>query len=121
MNNMDIKLPIASAAWGTNDFSSKLKAEIESFDANALGLNQYATGFYTTTDEISVMVLAVEEKAGKVEARIMILFSVTEEAYVCPVGMETRTAHYQYEGRISLNPHNTLASLELSQSNLGSE
>ena len=111
---MEIRLPFSSAAWGSEKFSITLKQEIESLDAETLGLNQYATGFYTTTNLKSVMVLGAKEDGDIVEVGIIIFFTVTEEAYVCPVGMETRSAHYQYEGIVSLNTVKTVASFQLS-------
>jgi len=111
---MEIKLPLASAAWGSEKFSATLKKEIELLDAEMLGLNQYATGFYTATNLISAMVLGAKEICDIVEVRIIIFFTVTEETYVCPVGIETRSAHYQYEGIVSLNPVKSVASFQLS-------
>lgn len=111
--NKTIKLPRALAMWHTDNFAGALRQEIEALGADSLGLNRYATGFYSTTHAISVMVLGAEDQGDSIDARIIILSTVTEEAYACPVGMDTRTAHYQHEGTVRLDKMNAAAFFQL--------
>lgn len=113
MNN-NIKLPLALAAWRKDNFTKVLKQEIDAHGADSLGLNHYATGFYSTTHQISTMVLGATDKKDTIEARLIILSTVTEETYNCPVGIDTHTTHYQQEGTVLLDKTNATAVFHLS-------
>lgn len=82
--NGKLDLPRAMSAWNTDAFTATLKHEIEALGAAALGLDQCLTGFGIIDEAITVIVLGVDDQGEIIEARIIILFTVTETIYRCP-------------------------------------
>lgn len=87
------RLPEALAAWGTADFISTLKREIEAFGALRLVLAQCLNGFGAVDDLITVMVLGADDGGEAIEVRMTLLYLVTETAYCCPVGQLEDKVH----------------------------
>jgi hypothetical protein len=78
------RLPEALAAWGTSDFVTTLKREIEMLDTLRLALTRRMNGFGTIDEPITVMVLGADEQGEAIEARITTLYTVTGTVYQCP-------------------------------------
>jgi len=79
-----VRLPETLAAWGTPDFVTTLKREIETLDTLRLALTRRMNGFGTIDEPITVMVLGADDQGELIEARIIILNMVTETVYRCP-------------------------------------
>lgn len=79
-----LELPCAMSAWNTDAFAAALKQEIEALGAAALGLDRCLTGFGVIDEAITVIVLGADDHGELLEARIIILFTVTETMYRCP-------------------------------------
>ena len=78
------RFPKALAAWGTADFITMLKREVEVHSAVRAALARSMNGFGAIDEPITVMVLGADEQGEIVEARITILYTVTETVYSCP-------------------------------------
>lgn len=78
------RLPKTLAAWGTADFITTLKREVEVHSAVRAALARCMNGFGTIDEPITVMVLGADDQGEIIEARITILYTVTETAYRCP-------------------------------------
>ncbi|MDP1925151.1 MAG: hypothetical protein Q8K57_10255 [Thiobacillus sp.] len=78
------RLPKALAAWGTADFITTLKREVEVHSAVRAALARSMNRFGVIDEPITVMVLGADEQGEIVEARITILYTVTETVYSCP-------------------------------------
>ncbi len=82
--NARITLPRALSAWKTDTFAATLKHEIEALGVVPLGLDRCLTGFGIIDEAITVIVLCGDDQGGAIEARIILLFTVTETIYCCP-------------------------------------
>jgi len=78
------RLPKALAAWGTADFATTLKRDVEVHSAVRAALARSMNGFGAIDESITVMVLGVDDQGVIIEARITILYTVIETAYRCP-------------------------------------
>ena len=78
------RLPKALAAWGTAEFITTLKREVEVNSAVRVAPARSMTGFGAIDEPITVMVLGADEHGEIIEARITILYTVTETVYRCP-------------------------------------
>ena len=78
------RFPKALAAWCTADFITMLKREVEVHSAVRAALARSMNGFGAIDEPITVMVLGADEQGEIVEARITILYTVTETVYSCP-------------------------------------
>ena len=78
------RFPKALAAWGTADFITMLKHEVEVNSAVRAELALSMNTFGAIDEPITVMVLGADEQGEIVEARITILYTVIEMAYSCP-------------------------------------
>lgn len=78
------RLPEALAVWGSADFITTLKREIETLDTLRLALTRRMNGFGAIDEPITVIVLGADDHGEIIEARITILYTVTERAYRCP-------------------------------------
>ena len=71
-----IQLANTLDAWGTPDFSDRLKAEIENLDINLLPLQQeLSSSSYVTSKNIEVMILGAGETEGLIKAKAGIFYS----------------------------------------------
>lgn len=75
------RLPEALAAWGTAEFITTLKSELEALGEQRLVLAPCVNGFGTISDPITAMVLGVDDLGEAIEARIAFLYTVIEAAY----------------------------------------
>jgi hypothetical protein len=78
------RFPEALAAWGTPDFITTLKREIEMLDTLRLALARRMNGFGAIDEPITVMVLGANDQGEIIEARITTLYTVTGTVYRCP-------------------------------------
>lgn len=78
------RLPKALAAWGTADFITTLKREVEVHSAVRAALARRMNGFGAIDEPITAMVLGVDDRGEAIEARITLLYTVTETVYRCP-------------------------------------
>lgn len=63
-------------SWGTTDFTSALKAELESLDADALQLQRgLSHSSYVAGDDFEVMIISVCEAGGVIRARVGVFYS----------------------------------------------
>jgi len=72
------RFPKALAAWGTADFITMLKHEVEVNSAVRAELALSMNTFGAIDEPITVMVLGADEQGEIVEARITILYAVTD-------------------------------------------
>lgn len=86
-------LPEALAAWGSADFITTLKREIETLDTLRLALTRRMNGFGTIDESITVMVLWADDQGEAIEARVTLHYTVTETKYCCPVGAMEQATH----------------------------
>jgi hypothetical protein len=71
-----IRLSKSLNAWGTPDFESILKAEIEQMGAEQLPLQQgLSTSSYALDDKLEVRIIGVSEEAGFIRAKIGIFYA----------------------------------------------
>jgi hypothetical protein len=71
-----IRLSKSLNAWGTPDFESILKAEIEQMGAEQLPLQQgLSTSSYALDDKLEVRIIGVAEEAGFIRAKIGIFYA----------------------------------------------
>ena len=78
------RLPEALAAWGSADFITTLKREIETLDTLRLALTRRMNGFGAIDEPITTMVLRADDQGEIIEVRATILYTVTETVYRCP-------------------------------------
>lgn len=78
------RLPEALAAWGTADFITSLKREVGVHSAVRTALARRMNGFGTIDEPITVMVLGADDHGEIIEARITLLYTITETVYRCP-------------------------------------
>lgn len=78
-------LPASLSAWGSSDFSSVLKSEIEALGSDGLSLVRCATVSGHFADEISVMILRMHDTEDVIEVKIGVLYTEIEPAYCCPM------------------------------------
>ena len=78
------RLPEALAAWSTEHFIATLKREVKVHSAVRAVLARCMNGFGTIDEPITVMVLGADDQGEIIEARITILYTVTETVYRCP-------------------------------------
>ena len=97
------RLPEALAAWGTADFITTLKHGVEVHSAVRAALARSMNGFGAIDGPITAMVLGTDEQDEIVEARITILYTVTETAYCCPVGPMEQATHEVCEMEIRID------------------
>ncbi len=70
------RLTKALNAWGTPDFDSVLKKEIEQLGAGHLPLQQgLSTGSYALDNKLQAMVISVSEDAGFIHAKAGIFYA----------------------------------------------
>lgn len=81
-----IMLPEALSAWNTEAFVATLKREVEALEAQPLHLDRCQNGYGVLHDGVTVILLGATDRGSAIEARIAILYTVTETAYCCPVG-----------------------------------
>lgn len=72
------------AAWGTVDFISTLKREVGMHSVVRAALTRRMNGFGSIDEPITVMVLEADDQGEIIEARITLLYTVTETVYRCP-------------------------------------
>ena len=71
-----IRLTKALSAWGTPEFESVLKKEIEQMDAGQLPLQQgLSTGSYAIDGKFNAMIISVSEDAGSIRVKAGIFYS----------------------------------------------
>ncbi|MEW5966119.1 MAG: hypothetical protein AB1720_03860 [Pseudomonadota bacterium] len=78
------RLPEILAAWGTVDFITTLKREVGMHGVVRAALARRMNGFGSIDEPITVMVLGVDDQSEIIEARITLLYTVTETVYRCP-------------------------------------
>ena len=78
------RLPEALAAWGTAGFITTLKREVEVHSAVRAALARSMNGFGAIDEPITVMMLGADDHGEIIEARITLLYTVTETVYRCP-------------------------------------
>jgi hypothetical protein len=77
-------LPKALAAWGTADFITTLKREVEVHGVLRAALARRMNGFGAIDEPITVLVLGADDQGEIIETRITILYTATETVYRCP-------------------------------------
>ena len=71
-----IRLAKSLSAWGTDDFNSILKSELEQLRAGELPLQEgLLYGSYGKDDKIGIMILGVAEEADTIQARVGIFYT----------------------------------------------
>lgn len=71
-----IRLTKSLNAWGTPDFNSVLKEEVEQMGAGQLPLQQgLSTSSYALDDKLNVLIISVSEKGGFIFAKIGIFYT----------------------------------------------
>lgn len=71
-----INLSKSLAAWGSPDFKSVLKAEIETLDAAVLPLQQgLSQSSYTSDNKFSVMIISVSDETDFIRVKAGIFYS----------------------------------------------
>jgi len=92
-----IRLIQSLAAWGSPDFKSILKHEIEQLDTLLLPLQQgLTTGSHALDGNIEVMILSVSETEGTIHAKAAILYQSIIAGCSCaddPTPMDERNEY----------------------------
>lgn len=71
-----IRLPASLKAWGTPDFETVLKQEIEQLDAGLLPLQQgLSASSYVTDRPFQARIISVREEAGQILAKVGIFYT----------------------------------------------
>jgi hypothetical protein len=96
-------LPKALAAWGTADFITTLKREVEMHSALRAALARRVNVFGAIDEPITAMVLGADDRGEAIEARITLLYTVAETTYCCPVGQMEQATHGVYEMEVRIN------------------
>lgn len=78
------RFPEILAAWGTADFITTLKREVGLHSVVRAALARRMNGFGSIDEPITVMVLGADDLGEIIEARITLLYTVTETVYRCP-------------------------------------
>lgn len=79
-----LRLPKALAAYGTADFITTLKREICTYSVIRATLARTVSSFGSIEEPITAMVLGVDDRGGSIEARITLLYTLSETVYHCP-------------------------------------
>lgn len=80
-----ITLPAALNAWGSPDFSEVVKKELAALGPDGLSLVQHATVSGYFSDDISIMILNIQESEDAIAIKIGVLYTEIEPAYCCPM------------------------------------
>lgn len=102
MNDL-IELRQAFTAWNTEAFTATLKKEIEALGAVCLPLEGSLNTFGAVGDDISVMVLGVEDNGATIEARITVQCTVAETQYCCPIGAVEQCSPHHVEMTVRID------------------
>lgn len=110
-----IRLTASAQAWGTPEFRTALKREIEALDPGLLPLQQgLSVSSYALDDKVTAVLVSADEEEGRIRARVGLFYFGVIAGCSCADDPTPVEAQNEYcEILVSIEPGDGSASIDL--------